>query len=199
MWKPTFKFSRGPMKNQVTSDRMNHILDGVKMAQPSASGHVGMTVNQTPDGWVAKVKSSKNTSPINPWKTTRNDDGATKRVSIRPGTINSLVPTDIFSPITITGTGVEYIVLTMTSTWDSPVSASLSKETTYPVPSATTPSNPPTAVTDVLAVVNDGIVYQIRSTNLVATSLEVYQETVATPAVGERQYIPWYRWEVGES
>jgi hypothetical protein len=44
LWKPTFKFSRGPMKNQVTSERMNHILDGVKMAQPSASGHVGMTV-----------------------------------------------------------------------------------------------------------------------------------------------------------
>jgi hypothetical protein len=55
MWKPTFKFTRGPMRDQVTSDRMNHILDGVKMAQPSASGHVGMTVNQTSDGWVAKV------------------------------------------------------------------------------------------------------------------------------------------------
>lgn len=151
------------------------------------------------DGYKARLRVTGVTSALHPWKVTRNDNGATKRVSIRPGTINSLVPSDVFSPITITGTGVEYIVLTMTSTGDSPVSASLSKETTYPVPSATTPSNPPTAVTDVLAVVNDGIVYQIRSTNLVATSLEVYQETVATPAVGERQYIPWYRWEVGES
>jgi hypothetical protein len=61
LWKPTFKFSRGPMKNQVTSERMNHILDGVKMAQPSASGHVGMTVNQTPDGWVGKVLTKKPT------------------------------------------------------------------------------------------------------------------------------------------
>jgi hypothetical protein len=59
LWKPTFKFSRGPMKNQVTSERMNHILDGVKMAQPSASGHVGMTINQTSDGWVAKVIRQK--------------------------------------------------------------------------------------------------------------------------------------------
>ena len=59
MWKPSFKFTRGPMRDQVTSDRMNHILDGVKMAQPSASGHVGMTVNQTPDGWVAKVIRQK--------------------------------------------------------------------------------------------------------------------------------------------
>jgi hypothetical protein len=59
MWKPTFKFTRGPMRDQVTSERMNHILDGVKMAQPSASGHVGMTINQTSDGWVAKVLSQK--------------------------------------------------------------------------------------------------------------------------------------------
>ena len=72
----------------------------------------------------------------------------------------------------------------------------MSKETTYPVPSATTPSHPPTTVTDVLAVLNDGVVYQVRDTNLVATSVEVLQETVANPAVGERQYIPWYRWEI---
>lgn len=133
---------------------------------------------------------------VSPWTTTRDDEGETLRVSVHPGTINSLVPTNIFDPIEITGIGVEYIVLTMTSTGDSPVSASLSKETTYPVPSATTPSNPPTAVTDVLAVLNDGVVYQVRDTNLVATSVEVLQETVANPVVGERQYIPWYRWEV---
>jgi hypothetical protein len=67
LWKPTFKFSRGPMKNQVTSERMNHILDGVKMAQPSASGHVGMTINQTPDGWVAKLTKNKS-SDFSQWK-----------------------------------------------------------------------------------------------------------------------------------
>ena len=153
------------------------------------------------DGYRVKLRCGASSASVSshPWKVTRSDDGLTKRVIVKPGTINSLVPTDIFEPIEITGTGTEYIVVTMTSTAGSPVSASLSKETTYPVPSATTPSSPPTAVTDVIAVLNDGVVYQIRSVNLVATSVEVYQETVASPAPGERQYIPWYRWEVGES
>jgi hypothetical protein len=54
-------------------------------------------------------------------------------------------------------------------------------------------------VKDVIAVLFDGVVYQIRDTNLVATSVEVLQETVSNPAVGERQYVPWYRWEVTSS
>jgi hypothetical protein len=153
------------------------------------------------DGYRVRLRIPTTTSSLtpSPWQTTRNDDGDTKRVSVRPGTINSIVPTDIFDPIEITGTVTEYIVLTMTSTAGSPVSASLSKETTYPVPSATTPSHPPTEVKDVIAVIGNGVVYQVRDTNLVATSVEVYQETVANPAVGERQYIPWYRWEITSS
>lgn len=138
-------------------------------------------------------------SVTTPWSTTRADVGETKYVSVYPGSINSLIPTDIFDPLEITGTGTEYVVLTMTSTSGSPVSASLSIETTYPVPSATSPSYPPTACTDVVAVIEDGVVYPVRSVNLLATSREVFQETVANPAVGERQYIPWYRWEVEES
>jgi hypothetical protein len=75
----------------------------------------------------------------------------------------------------------------------------LSIETDYPVPSATTPSAPPSTVKDVIAVLNDGVIFQIRDTNLVATSAEVFQETIDNPDPGERDYIPWYRWEVNVS
>ena len=153
------------------------------------------------DGYRAHLRVNGGGTPVqpHPWKTTRNDDGATKRVSVLPGTINSLVPTNIFSPLTISGTGTEYVVLTMTSTGGTPESASLSIETTYPVPSATSASEPPTVAKDVLVALNDGIIYQIRETNLTATSVEVFQETVTNPSPSERQYIPWYRWEVGAS
>jgi hypothetical protein len=103
LWKPTFKFSRGPMKNQVTSDRMNHILDGVKMAQPSASGHVGMTINQTSDGWVAKVLTKKPTLVqigLTLWELYQEDAGTNPlQVSMRSGVCvntntTSLYPTN---------------------------------------------------------------------------------------------------------
>jgi hypothetical protein len=103
LWKPTFKFSRGPMKNQVTSERMNHILDGVKMAQPSASGHVGMTINQTSDGWVAKVLTKKPTLVqigLTLWELYQEDAGTNPlQVSMRSGVCvntntTSLYPTN---------------------------------------------------------------------------------------------------------
>jgi hypothetical protein len=103
MWKPTFKFTRGPMRDQVTSDRMNHILDGVKMAQPSASGHVGMTVNQTSDGWVAKVIRQKpviNQIGLTIWELYQEDAGTNPlQVSMRSGVCvntntTSLYPTN---------------------------------------------------------------------------------------------------------
>jgi hypothetical protein len=103
MWKPTFKFTRGPMRDQVTSDRMNHILDGVKMAQPSASGHVGMTVNKTSDGWVAKVIRQKpviNQIGLTIWELYQEDAGTNPlQVSMRSGVCvntntTSLYPTN---------------------------------------------------------------------------------------------------------
>ena len=122
------------------------------------------------------------------------------KITVRPGTINNLVPTNIFDALTITGSGVGYVVLTLSINGsDSPVSSVLSIETDYPVPSATTPSAPPSTVKDVIAVLNDGVIFQIRDTNLVATSAEVFQETIDNPDPGERDYIPWYRWEVNVS
>ena len=147
-----------------------------------------------------KINESRQVTPAYPFKVYREDTQTTKYVKARPGTINNLVPTNIFDALTITGSGVEYVVLTLSINGsDSPVSSVLSIETDYPVPSATTPSAPPSTVKDVIAVLNDGVIFQIRDTNLVATSAEVFQETIDNPDPGERDYIPWYRWEVNVS
>lgn len=155
------------------------------------------------DGYRVRLKINQQQATTNephPFKVYREDTQTTKYVKARPGTINNLVPTNIFDSLTITGSGVEYVVLTLSINGsDSPVSSVLSIETDYPVPSATTPSAPPSIVKDVIAVLNDGVIFQIRDTNLVATSAEVFQETIDNPDPGERDYIPWYRWEVNVS
>lgn len=151
-----------------------------------------------------RINNTSQTGSVHPFKVYRADTTSegttTKKVKVKPGTINNLVPTNIFDALTITGSGVEYVVLTLSINGsDSPVSSVLSIETDYPVPSATTPSAPPSTVKDVIAVLNDGVIFQIRDTNLVATSAEVFQETIDNPDPGERDYIPWYRWEVNVS
>jgi len=191
--------SRPPPLPQAGTSVLSYLQTLVKyLRKTRIRPGAGIAITETEAGTTISVATNGGgASNRHPFKVTRNDDGATKQVSVRPGTINSLVPSDIFEPIEITGSGTEYIVLTMTVTGNSPVSSSLSKETTYPVPSLTTPTDTPTAVKDVIAVLQDGKVYQIRDTNLTATATEVFQETVTSPSPGERNYIPWYRWEVG--
>lgn len=135
-------------------------------------------------------------SAKHPWQVSVIDDAGTLTASVCPGSINSIVPTNIFSTFTVPATGTRYLVLEVSATDESPQTATLSLETTQPVPSLTTAETPPTVFKDVIAIIDDGKPFQIRSKNLIATSVEVYQETVSTPGVNERQYIPWYRWEV---
>lgn len=88
MWKPGFKFSRGPITGQVTSKRMNHILDGVEMAQPASSGHKGILIRQTPNGWMASVQQAiKKVVQYadNPWQLYQADDDD-------PGLVISMLP-----------------------------------------------------------------------------------------------------------
>ena len=153
------------------------------------------------DGYRVKLRCGASSASVSshPWKVTRSDDGLTKRVIVKPGTINSLVPTNIFEKLSITGSGIEYVVVTLSITSDSPNNATLSIESSPPIPSVTTEGSVPTEATDVIAVLNDGIVYQVRSKNIYAESYEVFRNPVASPVYGELNYVPWYRWEIKES
>jgi len=120
-------------------------------------------------------------------------------LTLLPGTINSVVPSNIFAEFTITGSGIEFVVVTLSITSDSPNSALISIESTPPIPSLTTEGSVPAEAKDVVAIVNDGVVYQIRNTNIYAQSYEVFRNPVAAPVYGELNYVPWYRWEILES
>lgn len=135
------------------------------------------------------------TTAPSPWAATVS--GTT--LTLLPGTINSVVPSNIFAEFTITGSGIEFVVVTLSITSDSPNSALISIESTPPIPSLTTEGSVPAEAKDVVAIVNDGVVYQIRNTNIYAQSYEVFRNPVAAPVYGELNYVPWYRWEILES
>lgn len=140
-----------------------------------------------------------------PFRVYRSDttDPDVKKVSVTPGSFNGLVPTDIFDPITITGTGLEFVVVTLTVGGGSvpdPASASISPiESSQPDPGSTTAGGPPVTVKDVIAVLNDGVVSQVRSTNLTAISTEVTTTSIWNAATEAYDLTNYYRWEVGPS
>jgi hypothetical protein len=139
---------------------------------------------------------SKAASQNFPWECRK--VGATK-IKINIGSIAGIVPSNIFSELTIAATGTEYVVLTLTCTADAPSSAVMSVESAAPVPSATAANSPPGTCTDVLAIVQDGIPYQVRTRNLQVESEEVFREPVASPVPWEMNYIPWHRWKIVEA
>lgn len=156
-------------------------------AAPSKGG--GGKLKTAPHPWKVRVSTVTEGDPPEP----------VNQILVHPGSLNGIVPTNIFAPLTITGTGVEYVVLTTTASSEAGLlSCVLSLETSQPEVSHPSPFTPGTSFTDVIAVLYDGQPYQIRNNNLNADSSEIFQETVPAPALGERQYIPWYVWFVRE-
>jgi len=125
------------------------------------------TVERIPDDLRRGKRGHKsprgtNTEPHS-WKVTRKDNGATKQITVHPGSIGGAVPSAMFSPIGISGTGTEFVILTSTLL-DAVVGASvITVSSTHPTFPASTPNAPPTQAIDVLAVLVDGVVFQIRS------------------------------------
>jgi hypothetical protein len=164
----------------------------------------------TPNGttYAAAPQTPRQPSAVAPlpWAVIRNDGVDESdppepilRVRVNVGTIGGVVPSNIFAELTIAGTGTEYVVVTLTCTANAPSSAVLSVESAAPVPSATEAHSPPGTCTDVLAIVQDGISYQVRTRNLQVESEEVFREPVASPVPGEMNYIPWHRWKIVEA
>jgi hypothetical protein len=166
---------------------VNELLPWLKSNRVAAGD--GLTESQTHNG---KVLEGGAGTP--PWKVT--SSGTAVKVNI--GTIGGIVPSNIFAELTIAGTGTEYVIVTATMTSNAPTSALLSIQTTAPTPSLTNESAPPAEVHDVLAVLLDGQIFQVRKWNLNVESQLVFEAPVTEPQIGEPNTTPWYRWAVIE-
>jgi hypothetical protein len=192
-----------PQKGEDVLRWAREMYNWAKKTQAIPGANILSTQTQSGRVFNAKPGGGAPATPPHPWKTTRNDDTETetKRVRVHPGSIGGVVPTNVFPPLTISGTGLEFVVLdvSINPANGGVSSCSLSIESTQPTPPVPTPSAPTSSFADVIAVIYDGSVYQVRSRNLNAFSQELFQETVEEPAIGERNYIPWYVWNVVEA
>ncbi len=190
-----------PQKGDDVAFWANQLTRWLKKTQAIPGANIFSTQTQSGRVFNAKPGGVGEAIPPHPWKVTRNDEGGTKRVRVHPGSIGGVVPTNIFPPPTISGTGLEFVVLdvSINPASGSVSSCSLSIESTQPTPPVPTSSAPTSSFADVIAVIHDGSIFQVRSRNLNAISQELFQETVEEPAIGERNYIPWYVWNVVEA
>ncbi|MDF3129887.1 hypothetical protein P0Y35_11825 [Kiritimatiellaeota bacterium B1221] len=177
-----------------TLNRYGKILNGLQ-------GFGNIDVVKNGDRWFIKGSGTTGTttSTTFPFKVTKHiNDDEDVILRVNAGTINGIVPTNIFAEQVINEVDTYYVGVTLNFTSNSPNDASLTFGSSPTLPSATTEGATPASVSDVIAIVSEGVIYQIRSNNLVATSYEVFREPVSSPDFNQMNFTPWYRWEVEE-
>lgn len=114
-----------------------------------------------------------------------------------PGTLNGLLPTNIGSTFTVSGTGTEYAVLNCLASSGVISSSSLAITSTPPPVIGTLNGYPPNAFIILIHVIVSGIPFRmIGPSSLQALPIEVFrvQKTMTTP--DQLPYDPYYTWTV---
>lgn len=118
---------------------------------------------------------------------------------IRPGTINSLVPSGILTARTYTAGSLVYVKAGCTTDGKSVTGATITVDGTAPAANVANAGAGAGTLDICLAVVSSNTVYKTLGWcgSIRVVLAQVFLEDKASPAIGESLYNRWYRWNVG--
>jgi hypothetical protein len=196
------RFSGGrPLLGEVSADKLNAILAEIRKNRPR--GERGITVRQAGDatyiGLAAAFKGG-GAAERHPFQISASIDAEQNvTLTVDPGTLNSLLPSNIFNGPGLRefsgGSGLQYVVLTGTSDGQQFTSCALSVESEAVAPQTPTVFGLPTTAAFLLGVVYEGSVFQVQKTNLLVTGKQQYVKEKSSPAApGTLPYEIYYVW-----
>lgn len=116
-------------------------------------------------------------------------------INIRPGTINQLVPTNIFSLIDYDPTTVVYVKVHATTNGKEVTGATIVANTTPSVFIPATSGGGATEFDVLVAILNSGqIVRVLTCGNINAVISQTFLEDKPSPTPGTSPFIRWYTW-----
>ena len=164
--------------------------------EPKEPKNFGSTIE------VPATETGGTTTPSHPFKitSTQNPDNENQYlVTVAAGTINSLLPTGIFSGValaqnTIPENSLRYVVLEANSDGEQINTAAVSVEST--APEARTPEifSLPSQANFLIGLVYNSNVFQVQFTNLSVTGKQQFITSKTNAAVGELPYEIHYVW-----
>lgn len=123
--------------------------------------------------------------------------GTSKTATVRPGSINNIIPSNYLTPYTLLNATQYFVVLTVTVTANAVASCVLSMPTTAPTGIPVALAAPPTSFQVLLGVVIAGVWYRlIGDGSLSATTVEAFRVSKTAPAPGTLPYDLYYTWEI---
>lgn len=123
--------------------------------------------------------------------------GVTRTITFRAGTINSLLPSNYLTGVTVPQAGTRYIVLDVTVTSGAITAAAFAADTTAPDAIAPFAGEPPTSFKVLIGVCINAKLFRVWGCgNIQAVPVEAFRLQKATPVAGQVPYDVYYTWQL---
>jgi len=202
----TFQGNR-PLRQELTSARLNEILKELRRLRPVAGR--GVNIQAEPNGSRISILDSPTTGggaggptfhPFQIFSRQNPDNENQYLVTVRPGTINALLPSGIFNGANLAETSIgkdqlSYVVLDAASDGEQITTASVSVESSAPAAQIPAIFSLPTSAQFLLGVVYNASVFQVQFTNIsVAGKQQFVADKLAPAAPGQLPYDIYFVW-----
>jgi hypothetical protein len=183
----------------ITAEMVNGIVDAIREAQVSSV--VGGTFKRSSGGTTISINTPPRTSAVA--QTVCPFDPIVERVtsglqvSFSAGTINGILPTNIFSPLTgITTAGKTYFYIKCETDGKLLTTAVIEKDSSIRTPQASNADTAPTELNVLIGYMTTAgvAIKTIPCSNIVARVFPTIQEDNVTYVAGERNFKQYYNW-----
>jgi hypothetical protein len=189
-----------PLLREISADRLNTILSEIKRNKPV--GERGITVRQSGDRTyigLAKNFESKTFSDTHPFQISVSVVEESYFATVRPGTVNGLLPTNTFSganlrSFSVSANTLQYVSVTAQGNGSQLTSCQLSVSGSAQSPQTAALYSMPTQVSFLIGVIYNSSVYQVVKTNISVAGNELYRVAKTSPSPGEVAFDVYYAW-----
>lgn len=130
-----------------------------------------------------------------PFDVTPTVTSAGVNLSVQPGLVNGVLPSNMFSVLTASGTGTKYVCVDVTTNGKNVTGATLAVKTSVPTAPAATADVAPSSVSVIVSVVSGSVAYKtIPCGNITMRVSPSITEDNPTATGGERNYTQFYQW-----
>lgn len=185
----------------ITAEKMNSMIDALNEVRLTSvvggqfsRGSGGTTITVTPPR--SQPNAEATTCPFTPTATPATSGFA---VSFSIGTINGILPTNMFSPITgVTTSGRNYFYLKCDTDGKLITTAVIEKDTTARTPQASVADAAPALLNILIATMttSGAISSTLACENLSARAVPNIQEDNVTYVAGARNFKQYYNWVI---
>lgn len=183
-----------PMDRAITADKLNAMVRAIRSLRPMSGP--GTLIKTSPRGTVISSDATSYTDSSYPFDVVPVNSST---ISLRPGSMNSLVPTNMTSNFTINPAAIQYVSLDCVASDGVFASSSISIKNSAPAFIGIRLGYPPNAFSVALHLLVYGASYRlIANSSLQAIAKEAFrvQKIMTTPDM--LPYDSYYTWELSD-